>query len=70
MMNWGRRQRMLALERKWAASYTPTPPEIRAADLVPGTHYAVLMRHTSTCWLRVGWRCTCKPVTRFYAERD
>jgi hypothetical protein len=55
---------MPALERKWAASYTPNPPKIRAADLVPGTHYAVLMRHASTCWLRAGWRCTCKPDIR------
>jgi hypothetical protein len=68
MMNWGRRQRLLAQERKWAATYTPTPPEVRAVDLMPDTYYAVLTRHEPRCWLLVGGKCSCRPRTKFFAE--
>jgi hypothetical protein len=68
MDSWQRRKVLLAKERKWADSYTPTPPALQGRDLKRGGHYFVLMHHDPKCWLLLaGWKCTCRPTTQFYA---
>jgi hypothetical protein len=62
------RRMLFAREQKWIAEYVPTPPQLRAVDLIRGTRYAVVMHHNEGCWIHAGWRCTCRPHTRFFAE--
>jgi hypothetical protein len=66
--SWERRRRLLTRERKWLAAFVPTPPALQGADLKRGLRYFVVMDHDEKCWLRrVGWKCTCRPTTRFFA---
>jgi hypothetical protein len=67
MNSWQRHKTLLVKERKWANSYTPTPPALQGADLVRGGRYFVLTHHEPKCWLLTGWKCTCKPRTAFFA---
>jgi hypothetical protein len=55
------------MERRWCKSFDVSNLlELRAADLVKGEAYAVLMQHNEGCWLLAGGRCSCRPRTRFY----
>jgi hypothetical protein len=66
--SWQRRRMLLAKERHWIESYIPRPPEVRAADLIKGNHYAALTEHGEACRLLAGGMCSCRPHTRFFAE--
>jgi hypothetical protein len=64
--SWGQRRALLAKERRWIDEYVPSPPALRARDLVQGHSYFAVWRHRPGCMLFAGWRCGCRPDIRFY----
>jgi hypothetical protein len=59
----------LAKEQRWIAEYVPTPPALRARDLIRGEAYVAVWRHDPGCMIFAGYRCECKPDIKFFAAR-
>jgi hypothetical protein len=57
----------LAKERRWLDTFVPTPPALRARDLIRGEAYFAVWRHRPGCMLFAGWQCRCRPDVKFYA---
>jgi hypothetical protein len=43
-------------------------PELRPDELVKGVGYHVVTYHAEDCRLYAGYRCSCRPDVRFFAE--
>jgi hypothetical protein len=57
----------LVKEQRWQATYTPSPPVLRARDLIQGEAYFAVWRHDPGCMIFAGWRCGCRPDIKFFA---
>jgi hypothetical protein len=67
MRNRARWRAALAKEKRWIDEYVPSPPALRARDLIPGEAYFAVWRHRPGCMLFLGWKCLCRrPDIRFY----
>jgi hypothetical protein len=58
----------LQREKEWVDSYVSHLPELQPEDLVRGARYHAVSYHAEDCRLYRGWRCTCRPLVKFYAE--
>ena len=58
----------LAREKKWCDEYVHHLPELRPDELVKGVGYHVVTYHAEDCRLYAGYRCSCRPDVRFFAE--
>jgi hypothetical protein len=69
-INWQRRRELLQREKHWVEAFDAMShlPALRAAELVRGQAYLAVFNHRAGCMLHVGWRCTCRPHIKFYAE--
>jgi hypothetical protein len=70
MRNRARWRAALAKERRWLDTFVPTPPALRARDLIRGEAYFAVWRHGPGCMLFAGWQCRCKPDIKFFATRE
>jgi hypothetical protein len=71
MRNRARWRALLAREKRWAAEFVPTPPALRARDLVPGNSYLAVSHHEPWCMIYAWGKCLCgRPNVKFYAARE